>query len=160
MSLQKYTKEWLEQLCAESRSYAEVLRKAGRAQAGGSQRTLKEKIKEWNIDISHFSGQRWRKTIMFQEKYLPENLFRKDGTNASNQTIRRYLLEYHLLDYVCEGCGCNGTWQGEPITLQLHHKDGNRRNNELSNLSFLCPNCHAITDNFGGKKNKGQKREK
>ena len=35
MSLQKYTKEWLEQLCAESRSYAEVLRKAGRAQAGG-----------------------------------------------------------------------------------------------------------------------------
>lgn len=46
MSLQKYTKEWLEQLCAESRSYAEVLRKAGRAaQAGGSQRTLKEKIK-------------------------------------------------------------------------------------------------------------------
>lgn len=108
MSLQKYTKEWLEQLCAESRSYAEVLRKAGRSQAGGSQRTLKEKIKEWNIDISHFSGQRWRKTIMFQEKYLPENLFRKDGTNASNQTIRRYLLEYHLLNYVCEGCGCNG----------------------------------------------------
>ena len=160
MSLQEYTKEWLEQLCAESRSYAEVLRKAGRAQAGGSQRTLKEKIKEWNIDISHFSGQRWRKTVMLQEKYLPENLFRKVGTNASNQTIRRYLLEYHLLDYACEGCGCNGTWQGKPITLQLHHKDGNHRNNELSNLSFLCPNCHAITDNFGGKKNKGQKREK
>ena len=42
MSLRKYTKEWLEELCAESRSYAEVLRKAGRAQAGGSQNTLKK----------------------------------------------------------------------------------------------------------------------
>jgi hypothetical protein len=36
MPKQKYTKEWLEQLCAESYSYAEVLRKAGRAQGGGS----------------------------------------------------------------------------------------------------------------------------
>jgi hypothetical protein len=30
MSLKKYTKEWLEELCADSFSYAEVLRKAGR----------------------------------------------------------------------------------------------------------------------------------
>jgi len=77
MSLQKYTKEWLEQLCAESRSYAEVLRKAGRAQAGGSQRSLKEKIKEWNIDISHFSGQRWRKTVMFQKNICPKTFLEK-----------------------------------------------------------------------------------
>jgi hypothetical protein len=45
MGLRKYTKEWLEEVCAESRSYAEVLRKAGRAQAGGSQNTLKGKLK-------------------------------------------------------------------------------------------------------------------
>ena len=31
MALQKYTREWLSELCAESYSYAEVLRKAGRA---------------------------------------------------------------------------------------------------------------------------------
>ena len=58
MALRKYTKEWLEELCAESYSYAEVLRKAGRAQAGGSQNTLKKKIAEFEIDISHFTGQR------------------------------------------------------------------------------------------------------
>jgi hypothetical protein len=28
--MEKYTKEWLEELCASSYSYAEVLRKAGR----------------------------------------------------------------------------------------------------------------------------------
>lgn len=43
MALQKYTKEWLEQLCKESSSLREVLIKAGRKPAGGSQETLKKK---------------------------------------------------------------------------------------------------------------------
>ena len=30
----------------------------------------------------------------------------------------------------------------------MHHKDGNHQNNELSNLEFLCPNCHATTDSY------------
>lgn len=28
------------------------------------------------------------------------------------------------------------------------HKDGNNINNNLSNLELLCPNCHALTDNY------------
>ena len=56
MALRKYDKEWLEELCKDSYSLAEVLRKAGRKQAGGNQETLKRKIKEFNIDISHFTG--------------------------------------------------------------------------------------------------------
>ena len=59
--LQPYTKEWLQKLCEESRSYNEVLVKAGRKIAGGSQSTLKKKIKEFGIDISHFTGQGWSK---------------------------------------------------------------------------------------------------
>ena len=59
MSLRKYTKEWLEELCKESYSYAEVLKKAGRKQGGGAQATLKQKINEFNIDVSHFTGQKW-----------------------------------------------------------------------------------------------------
>ena len=35
--------------------------------------------------------------------------------------------------------------------LELHHIDGNHSNNELSNLTLLCPNCHALTDNYRGK---------
>ena len=54
--LRKYTKDWLEELCRDSFSYAEVLRKAGRVQGGGSQQTLRNKIAEWGIDVSHFKG--------------------------------------------------------------------------------------------------------
>ena len=42
--MQSYTKEWLEELCKDSYSYAEVLTKAGRKQGGGAQATLKKKI--------------------------------------------------------------------------------------------------------------------
>ena len=92
MGLRKYTKDWLEELCAESRSYAEVLRKAGRAQAGGSQNTLKKKIEEFGIDVSHFTGQRWKKDYIFQQKYTVETLFVKDSP-VSNTTLKRYLLD-------------------------------------------------------------------
>lgn len=38
----------------------------------------------------------------------------------------------------CQICGLD-----EPDILVIHHKDGNRTNNDESNLMVLCPNCHA-----------------
>jgi hypothetical protein len=40
----------------------------------------------------------------------------------------------------CQECG----WKAEPAILELHHIDRNRRNNHLSNLKLLCPNCHTL----------------
>lgn len=46
----------------------------------------------------------------------------------------------------CEGyklsldCVVKLTEDLEPL---IHHIDGNPRNNELSNLVLLCPNCHS-----------------
>ena len=65
--LRKYDKQWLEELCKESYSLAEVLRKAGRKQGGGAQATLRKKIEEFNIDTSHFTGMLWNKGKTAQE---------------------------------------------------------------------------------------------
>ena len=53
----------------------------------------------------------------------------------------------------CNICGIS-EWNGEPIKLQVHHKDGNRHNNEIDNLQILCPNCHSQTDNWCAKNRK------
>ena len=56
----------------------------------------------------------------------------------------------------CECCGIS-EWNGKSIKLQVHHIDGNRKNNDLSNLQLLCPNCHSQTDNFCSKNRKDEK---
>lgn len=45
----------------------------------------------------------------------------------------------------------NGTWMGKKISLELDHIDGNNKNNLISNLRYLCPNCHALTPTYRGK---------
>ncbi len=157
MALQRYTEEWLQELCADSYSYAEVLRKAGRKQAGGNQATLKKKIEEFGIDISHFTGMRWQQSphqepqdYSNREKYQVEEIFIKDSP-VTQKVMRGYVERHKLLEYKCQKCGCDGNWQDGQISLEIDHIDGDNKNNQLSNLRYLCPNCHALTDTYRGK---------
>lgn len=153
--MQKYTKEWLEELCKDSYSYAEVLRKAGRKDRSGSaSATLRKKIEEFEIDISHFTGQGWcghsNNKIPSREQYSVEEIFIKNSP-VSQAVMRKYVERHNLLEYKCVNCGCDGQWQGGEISLEIDHIDGDNSNNELSNLRYLCPNCHALTDTYRGK---------
>ena len=154
----KYTKESLEVLCKESYSFAEVLRKTGRCDSGYSSRYLKSKIKEFSIDISHFTHKAWNKgkthledsRIKSNGNYTIEEIFCKNS-KATRRTIIRYIKKYNLIPYKCVTCGCTGNWQYGIISLELDHIDGDGTNNELSNLRYLCPNCHALTETYRGK---------
>ena len=64
--------------------------------------------------------------------------------------LRKKLIEDGLKKAECEMCG-NSKWLGKNLTLELHHIDGNRFNNEFSNLQILCPNCHSLTPNHSKK---------
>lgn len=70
--------------------------------------------------------------------------------DIQSNKVRKKLLEEGYKEYRCECCGLT-EWLNEPIPLELHHKDGNRFHNELSNYELLCPNCHARTDSYRGK---------
>jgi len=72
--------------------------------------------------------------------------------------VLKVLVETGYKEYKCEECGVV-EWNGKPISLQLHHIDGNRKNNSLENLQILCPNCHTQTDNYGSK-NANRKNKK
>ena len=39
----------------------------------------------------------------------------------------------------CKQCNCK-----DRRVLLVHHKDGNRHNNDITNLIFLCYNCHYL----------------
>jgi hypothetical protein len=35
--------------------------------------------------------------------------------------------------------------------FRIDHIHGDNTNNEVENLRYLCPNCHALTDTYRGK---------
>lgn len=43
----------------------------------------------------------------------------------------------------CERPGC-GFVAEHSVQIHIDHKDGNKRNNDITNLWSLCANCHAL----------------
>ena len=72
-----------------------------------------------------------------------------NGTEWGSEFLRKYLHRYELKIYCCETCSLT-EWNNAHITLELDHIDGNRTNNLLENLRWLCPNCHSQTPTFRG----------
>lgn len=142
-----YKKEFLENIVKKCSSLADVLREIGLADKGGNFKTLQKYIDKYNIDISHFTGQTWNKGLSYTNKtsYIKLEDILKKNTNFKSHYLKLRLVAEGLKEYKCEQCGCNGEWCGKPITLELHHINGNHYDNRLENLQILCPNCHSQT---------------
>ncbi len=154
MSRSKYTDEQFIQAVKESFSIAEVCRKIGLKEAGGNYQTVKNKINELGLDSSHFTGKVWNKGKKLGSNYYGtakplEEILVENSTYQSYKLIKR-LFDSNLKEYKCEHCG-NTEWMGYPIPLELHHINGIHTDNRIENLQVLCPNCHALTDNYRGK---------
>lgn len=135
-----------------SSSIRQSLQKLKLKPTGGNYETAKRRIKKLNLDTSHFTGKAWNKGKAFSrqkrslEFYLQNNC---PKIIKSNQ-LRVRLIKEGFKQHVCEACS-RSEWNGKPIPLELHHRDGNNKNNELSNLELLCPNCHSQTETYGVK---------
>lgn len=76
---------------------------------------------------------------------------KEDGVSSGIETsnhIRNYLFDRY--NSSCQKCGWSERNKfTEKVPLQLHHVDGNWKNNKEGNLQLLCPNCHSLTETFG-----------
>jgi 5-methylcytosine-specific restriction endonuclease McrA len=146
MKLRNYTKEMLAEAAAESISVAGVCKYLGINNPGGSSQTnMRNRLRAFGIDTSHFLGKAARKGMVASNRLtaaeilvrLPQGAYR-----AEAKKLRRALIEIGRA-YRCEVCGNEGTWLDADLTLEVHHRDGDWHNNEPDNLRFLCPNCHT-----------------
>lgn len=139
--LSHYTDKELLEIIASVKSIAGMLEILGMRPAGGNYNTIRALLARLKADTSHWTGQGWLK---YQQL---KNL--EDYKRQTN-------MKKHLIferEHKCENCNLT-EWLGQPITLELEHTDGNKYNNDRSNLKLLCPNCHSQTSTWRGRKNK------
>lgn len=155
------TKEEFKDIVLDSFSISEVTRKCGFRtwRSGGGRERVIQRIKNEEVDISHFKvhGRQHEKPPVNKIKDYKTVL--KKGSNSHRITVKNILMREKLVEYRCVICGNEGMWNEKELSLQLHHIDGDTTNNEVDNLTFLCPNCHSQTDNYAYKNAKhGEKK--
>lgn len=91
-----------------------------------------------------------RGAVQSRPQAVPEAFYLTAGVRQHRGTLKRALLRERLKEYRCEVCGIF-EWRGRPLSLALHHINGDGHDNRLENLQLLCPNCHAQTENFAGR---------
>lgn len=141
--IKKYTELELQNACKNNTSFRDVLGFFDELVTTNHVKQIKSQIIQYNIDVSHFINT--NANVKNNDELFVRN------SSTSRTVIRKRILKDGLIEYKCALCGCDGNWNNTIISLQLDHIDGDSTNNELSNLIFLCPNCHASTETFAGK---------
>lgn len=133
----------------QSTSYADAMRRFGLKPSGGTHRSIRKRVAELGLDTSHFNtvlkwngyGARGRKKRPIEELLT---------TGAACCHVKQRLIDEGLLEYKCAVCEIS-IWNGNSLTLQLDHINGDHLDNRLINLRLLCPNCHSQTESFCGR---------
>lgn len=102
-----------------------------------------------------FSNAAWsdavkRGDIVPRDRKIPLEELLAVGRRTGRTHLKTRLVEAGLKENRCEECGIT-SWEGQPLSMQLHHRNGDGTDNRLENIQFLCPNCHSQTDTYGGR---------
>ena len=145
-------KEDFANLVRECYTWTEILKSFGLKHWGNVVKTLRKRVEEDNVDVSHFKGQSWSKGT--KRKFTITTPVEEYLTNESllnNIQVKKYIIHHELIENKCNWCNLH-EWNDQPLVLELDHIDGDNTNNLLGNLRLLCPNCHSQTNTWRGRK--------
>lgn len=144
----KYSLNEVEKAIKTSTCMTEVLRTLGLSEVGGNATTIKRIIKQHNFSIDHFDNSSRHKN----HKQIIKSEVLVEDSKIARSVLRSLILRENLIPYQCDVCKID-KWKGKSLVLDLDHKNGIRTDNRITNLRFLCPNCHSQTPTFRGRNN-------
>ena len=150
-----YTDAQLIEAVKSSFYLADIQRKLG-LKKNTNYSELNQRILLLGLDTSHFLP-RWERGLSLAQKIekelVPLESMLIENSTYNQHSLRKRLIDEGVLEYKCNRCGLV-EWDGIILALELHHKNGVKRDNRIENLEFLCPNCHSITPTWKGKNRK------
>jgi hypothetical protein len=149
-----YSQEILAHAVASSDSLAGVMKFLGKSVTGSRYNYLSRLVKQYGLDTSHFTYSKAHREQESFKRKAPEDILVMISDPLAKRVEAKYLTRAMMelgVVYECSECGISD-WQGKPLVLDVDHVDGNRFDCRLSNLRFLCPNCHRQTPTFGRQK--------
>lgn len=140
----KYSKEDVERAVEGAKFYSDICRNLGIVPSGGNYSYVKLLLSEYKINFN-ISKTPWNYGIRYMIKHSSlDDILNNKVPYYNSSRLRKRLIESQLKQNCCEVCGIDGN----SVSLELHHIDGNHCNNSLDNLQILCPNCHSKTENY------------
>jgi 5-methylcytosine-specific restriction endonuclease McrA len=151
-------------LVAGSKSYANVLAQLGLPTMGRAFFELEKRVAALELDTSHFRGQGWSRgetktshpsvARLVAQRAIPIDDVLVENAPLVKRTRLVELLTSLGRVYRCAICGID-KWCGKKLVLHLDHINGINNDNRLTNLRFLCPNCHSQTPTYCRRPTKG-----
>ncbi|MER6211145.1 HNH endonuclease signature motif containing protein [Streptomyces sp. NPDC001642] len=149
----RHTEERLRAAVATSTSIKDVVRHLGISQVGGNQTHIGRRIAALGIDTSHFvAARRGRPKGSLGGPLCLRSA--ADG-RVPGDRLRRALLHTGVPER-CATCGTGPERNGLPLRLEVDHINGDWWDNRQENLQLLCPNCHAVTDTYRGRRRRAR----
>ncbi|MFD9106194.1 HNH endonuclease [Streptomyces virginiae] len=145
----RHTEARLRELVAGSTSIAEVVTGLGISNVGGNQTHIARRIVALGIDTSHFGASRSPRPKGALGPTL--SLREPQEGRVPGERLRRQLLKAGIPEE-CAECGVGPQWNDKPLRHEVDHINGEWWDNRRENLRLLCPNCHATTDTYRGRK--------
>ena len=139
LKYREYSDEQFIEAVKNNKSIFGVLKELKLRPVGGNYMTVHRNVAKFNCNTDHWTNQGWSK-----------NMKLKDWSSYK----RPDRIKVHLIKergHQCENCN-NTDWMDKQIILELDHIDGDRTNNDPSNLRLLCPNCHSQTPTWRRRK--------
>ena len=135
-----------------STTWTEIIRRCG-YNGLGNNKTIVKRCQKLNIDITHLpsgQGDNRHKIGKNKKTYKIEQILVENSTYNNGTRLKKRLIKEKGFEYKCYNCNLT-EWMGKPIPLDLEHINGIHSDNRIENLTFLCCNCHALTDTYKGK---------
>ncbi len=155
MRPRKWTEAQLREAAKKSTSIRQIISKIGLIEAGGNYAQIKKYLQFFRIDTKHLKGRGWSKGLVgVGHPRIPIEKILVTNSHFQSFKLKNRLQDAGLKPLHCEECGWNNRTHDGHLPLEIHHINGDARDNRFENLVVLCPNCHSLKPNYRGRKRK------